>query len=134
MGKSNFKVSLYFDAEGLTNYICGFANELMDIYPDAGSAYIMDRCKEELTQVLDSYCKVGSESCLTEEEEDILSRISHLDATHVGTDGNPYFYVCLNGLDYCLNDSKWDLCEWSDRGSELDDPKQFTPIKFGEQD
>ena len=84
----------------------------------AKQALLRSRIKTA-TSILKITFNMEQESVAYLEEVDIiLLRKSHLDATHVGLKGNPYFYFCdeVSQKDYCYNleDRCWDLCNWSD--------------------
>lgn len=122
------KLGLCFDGNGLSKYIQEFAASFIKNNPDTTPNRFIDRCKEEIEDVMLNFCTLNQ--LPNDEVSAILERNSHLDATHVGIIGNPYFYVCLGGLDYCFQDGEWALCDWSE--SELGNKDNFTPIKFGE--
>ena len=98
---------------------------------------IIDAVNTEISDTIEKFCEIDLKekpSKFTKEEIAIINRASHLDATHVGIIGNPYFYVCLGGLDYCFQNGDWGLCEWSEQTnqSKLERKDWFVPIKFGE--
>ena len=72
----------------------------------------------------------------------VLLRNSHLDATHVGQKGNPYFYYCDEETqkDYCLcgPNGEWVICDHSDNhGDETiklrSDADKLIAITFGNE-
>ena len=72
----------------------------------------------------------------------VLLRNSHLDATHVGQKGNPYFYYCDEETqkDYCLcgPGDQWVICDHSDNhGDETiklrSDADKLIAITFGNE-
>lgn len=84
---------------------------------DAISALVNSRIKADVSVIKTSVTVIKQETKFLEIEELILLRNSHLDATHVGLRGNPYFYLCNEetGIDYCYNfqEAVWEICDWS---------------------
>lgn len=84
---------------------------------DAISALVNSRIKADVSVIKTSVTVIKQETKFLEIEELILLRNSHLDATHVGLRGNPYFYLCNEetGIDYCYNfqEAAWEICDWS---------------------
>lgn len=138
MNKLNdIDVELKFDGDGFTKHILGFIKDRQDCWQGQCEGYIIDSVNTEISDVIEKFCEIDLKekpSKFTKEEIAIIDRKSHLDATHVGIIGNPYFYVCLGGLDYYFKDGDWRLCDWSEQTnqSELGYKDQFVPIKFGE--
>ena len=59
---------------------------------------------------------------------DVVFGANHLDATHIGNEGNPaFYYKAKSGNLYWLNDEKrtWDLCHF-------DDTQTLIPVNFKE--
>ena len=111
----------------LSNSLKSLTNkeQLADQYEteeDAKKALLRSRINTA-TSILKVSFNVEQESvCYLEDTEIVLLRNSHLDATHVGQKGNPYFYYCdeVANKDYCFNHESgtWEICSWSDYPEE----------------
>lgn len=93
---------------------------------------------DSLTQpYADKVCKLVSDAIYQVAEDlkvqiedlsdlDALYGANHLDATHIGSEGNPcFYYKAKSGNIYCYNDKghTWDICHFdSDYG--------LIPVKF----
>lgn len=82
----------------------------------ATKALIKSRVKASVNILKVSVQTQHESVCEMDAIDIVIQRRSHLDATHVGQSGNPYFYYCdeVEGKDYTYNMEKhlWELCDW----------------------
>lgn len=142
------KVTFLLQDDQTGNYLCKSLKSLTskeheaDQYnttEEAVDALISSRVKASVSVIKTTTTIELKETKFIELNELILLRNSHLDATHIGQKGNPYFYFCNEeeGLDYCFNfqEAVWEICDWCHYPNDPDikthsQAKDFIRINF----